>query len=360
MNNGAPKQGPNTMSYSGPSAVNPLTTESTYIPSSESTHSGRSYSPDHPGERVADSSAVAIQYVNHSNMPTSPPGYAYAEHGRSGLQGVTDVDVDEKPHLVYESMAEFQHQARQRMQMNMKTNMESGDKYASVPNKANRSFGSRAMCCMIRLIWNLFLLILVLGAFSLSVYNFVSNTTVKTETTAPTIEPGQLTGAGGGDDVSARIEQLNATVMELEAMLNELSATHQQRYLEVNNTILAAIESVQSVSPTNELDLTFGCVDNVAECLINHEHAGTPPSSATCETSSLPVSVDGMSNVNIYCNVDNTVGEANPLVATLNINNGAITCICNIVATAIPTGDPSCKLHVRRCPNTIRLNTTMQ
>ena len=103
-------------SYSAPTAATNPMMESPYIPTSESAHSGRSSSPEHPGERVGDSNihptsnSLAMQYVNHANMTTT--GYAYAEHGR--LHGVTDVDVDEKPHLVYESMTEVQHQARQR------------------------------------------------------------------------------------------------------------------------------------------------------------------------------------------------------------------------------------------------------
>ena len=342
---------------SGPAAVNPMM-ESPYIPSSESAHSGRSSSPEHPGERVADSNvhltSMAMQYVNHANMNTT--GYAYAEHGR--LHGVTDVDVDEKPHLVYESMTEVQHQARQRM-MNgghVKPNVEAGgDKYAGVPNagaKRNKVRGTTYQ--IVKVIWNLFLAVLAVGAFGLSVYNFLNKDTVFVENlTNPTSQPSQA----GGENVSpALFEELNNTVNNLKEMLNMVSSVHETRYSELNTTIFTAIESVQSVSASNELDLTFGCVEREAECVVSRQ--GNSPQFAFCETDTEDLTVEGFTNVNIYCSVDNAIQETNPITSTLNIYAGQITCLCNVLDYSTSSLMPTCRLHVRRCPNTIQLNTT--
>ena len=345
------------MSYSGPSAVNPII-ESPYVPSSESTHSGHSSSPDHPGERIGDSS-MPMQYVNHANMNTT--GYAYAEHSR--LHGISDVDVDEKPHLVYESMAEVQHQARQRMMNggNLTTvNVETGDQFAGIPNdKANRSNCNSATYTTVKVIWNIFLFIVAVGAFSLSVYNFLNDSQVtvvvnEDNNNMVTEPPSQSQFTGNGIS-NIQFEELNNTVSDLKAMLSQLSATHESRYSALNSTIFTAIESVQSVSASNELDLSFGCVDTSSECLLIQD--STAPF-ISCETSEEPLEVDGFSNVNVYCSVDNTVQEANPVVASLNIYGGQISCLCNVLNYATSTRTPTCRLNIRRCPKTIRLNTT--
>ena len=134
--------------------------------------------------------------------------------------------------------------------------------------------------------------------------------------------------------------------------LNEI-ITHLQQQVSDCNT--------SSFYERLSVDNTLGCVEFTAECVIDHTNAGSAtPSFATCETSLIPVSENGMSNVNVYCYVDNAITETNPLVATLNIYDNAITCICSIVAISQPSGSPVCKLHVRRCPNSsiIRVNST--
>ena len=357
------------MSFSGPnvpaSAINPMI-ESPYIPSTESTVSGRSSSPEHPGERVADSSmpqhtSLAMQYVNHANMPTS--GYAYTEHR---LHGVTDVDVDEKPHLVYETMTDLQN-ARQRVVINgghpgLASNYVDGEKFAGIPNKPAKQRGARATMCLIKVIWNIFLLIVVVGAFSLSVYNFLSNNSISTapSTEASTELPVPVTDSitGEKEDMAVSFAEYNRTVTELRAELERLSSQHESRYQQLNNTIFSAVESVSTVSPGNQLDLTAGCLSEVSTCPIDHNNAGTPPTSLTCETPERTLEEDGFRNVNIYCSIDNSVGEVNPITSTLNIFNGKVSCLCSLVVLTAPTGSPLCQLTVQRCPETIGLNTT--
>ena len=354
------------MSYSGPnvpaSAVNPMI-ESPYIPSTESTVSGRSSSPEHPGERVADSSmpqhtSLAMQYVNHANV--SSTGYAYTEHR---LHGVTDVDVDEKPHLVYETMTDLQT-ARQRMGPGMNGGPPGfasnhvdghGHNYAGIPNNSVKQRNSTCAICLIKVIWNLFLFIVVVGAFSLSVYNFLNNNSTSTTVVTPSAEPPSENFVGIQEGAGVSSTELNNSLADLR---EELESQFERRYRELNNTIYAVVNSVSPVSSNNELDLTTGCVQTEATCVINHLNVGTPPASALCETDTNDVDMPGFRNVNMFCNIDNSAGETNPVTSTLNIFNGEVSCLCNLIALTRPTASPECRLTIQRCPDRISLNTT--
>ena len=126
-------------------------------------------------------------------------------------------------------------------------------------------------------------------------------------------------------------------------------------YNELNATISTAIESVHSVSVSSELDRTFGCVETTPECIMTRQ--GTTQF-ASCETSTEDVAVEGFTNVNIYCSVDNAVLETNPIMSTLNIYGGQMSCLCYVLDYSTSTLTPVCRLHIRRCPNTIQLNGT--
>ena len=154
------------------------------------------------------------------------------------------------------------------------------------------------------------------------------------------------------------VQELNRSVFELKAALEHSSITHERCYRQLNNTIYTVVDSVRTVSPTNELDLTAGCTQIQAACVINQNNVGTPPASAVCETDAQDMDVPGFRNVNIYCYVDNSAGETNPVTSTLNIFNGEVSCLCSLVALVTPTASPECRLTIQRCPNTIRLNTT--
>ena len=151
------------------------------------------------------------------------------------------------------------------------------------------------------------------------------------------------------------VQELNRSMSELKAALE---LTHERRYRQLNNTIYAVVNSVSTVSPNNELDLTAGCVQTEASCVINHDNVGTPPASRVCETGTHDVDVPGFRNVNMFCNVDNSAGEVNPVTSTLNIYSGEVSCLCSLVALTTPTASPECRMTIQRCPVTIRLNTT--
>ena len=151
------------------------------------------------------------------------------------------------------------------------------------------------------------------------------------------------------------VQELNRSMSELKTALE---LTHERQYQQLNNTIYAVVNSVSTVSPNNELDLTAGCVQTETICTLNHNDVGTPPASAVCETGAYDVDVPGFRNINMFCSVDNSAAETNPVTSTLNIFNGEVSCLCSLVALVTPTASPECRLTIQRCPNTINLNIT--
>ena len=126
----------------------------------------------------------------------------------------------------------------------------------------------------------------------------------------------------------------------------------------VSIDIVSAMRSVQSVYANNELNPYMGCNETTSECTVDHTIITAMPSFVSCDTPTRPLTEPGFTNTDVYCSIDNTVGETNPIVATLDISGGQIKCVCSLVALSNPTpGTSVCKLHVRRCPDTIQLNT---
>ena len=146
--------------------------------------------------------------------------------------------------------------------------------------------------------------------------------------------------------LSSQFQQVNKTTAKLNDTLRELSVNLSDQMLTTNMV-------------RNELNLTAGCSsDIISTCVINHNNAGSPPTSLACETPEYPVEVAGMRNVNIFCSIDNSAGEVNPITSTLNIFNGEVSCLCSLVALTVPTASPLCRLTIQRCPETIGVNTT--
>ena len=190
----------------------------------------------------------------------------------------------------------------------------------------------------------------------------------------------------GNDQESNQMQIVNTVTSDVEALKNLTESqaaalkSLQDLYQGLNNKVIevqmentiqvqvlnrsvsalkAVVESGRTVSAINELDLTAGCPAPVsAQCSIQRLNVGTPPASATCETDAEPLEVEGFRNVNIYCSVNNSGGETNPVTSTLNIYNGEVSCLCNLVALTAPTANIVCTLNIQRCPETVRLNTT--
>lgn len=161
------------------------------------------------------------------------------------------------------------------------------------------------------------------------------------------------------ENTAQLIQEMNKSLSQLKAALEQSYTFYERRYQQLNSTVFSAVESVRTMTSSNELDLTAGCLsDIVSTCAINHNRAGTPPTSLTCETLEYPLEVAGIRNVNIYCSIDNGAGETNPVTSTLNIYNGAVSCLCSLVALTGPTASVECRLTIQRCPEMIRVNTT--
>ena len=138
-----------------------------------------------------------------------------------------------------------------------------------------------------------------------------------------------------------QFQQVNETTAELNDTLHELS-----------------INLSDQRSNTGMVNLSIGCTNIVSSCVLNHNNVGTSPASITCETLAHPLEAAGLRNVNIYCSIDNSVAEINPVTSTLNIYQGEVSCLCSLVALTAPTASPSCILTIQRCPDTIMFNIT--
>ena len=196
-----------------------------------------------------------------------------------------------------------------------------------------------------------------------------------------------LVAKTGNDQESNQMQIVNTATSDVEAQIKNLTESQaaalkslQDLYQELNNKVIevqientiqvqelnrsvsalkAVVESGRTESPSNELDLIAGCPALIsAQCTIQRLNVGTPPASATCETDAEPLEVEGFRNINIYCSVDNSGGETNPVTSTLNIYNGEVSCLCSLVALTASTADIVCSLNIQRCPETVRLNTT--
>ena len=182
-------------------------------------------------------------------------------------------------------------------------------------------------------------------------------------------------------------QELDETVTDLSVALNQAFITQQSHFQELNTSVSRSLLNLfgqfQQVNETTaelnntlhelsinlsgqrsntnnyELDLTAGCTATITStCVLNHNNVGSPPTSLTCETPEHPLEEAGFRNVNIYCSVDNSVGEVNPVTSTLNIFSGEVSCLCSLVALTAPTASPQCILTIQRCPDTIMFNIT--
>ena len=145
--------------------------------------------------------------------------------------------------------------------------------------------------------------------------------------------------------------ELSKAVSGLNGALNQAIDIQQIQYQQLNATVATSLMNL--FNQVNIVDLTAGCVQTEATCVINHNNVRTPPASGVCETDTRNVDVPGFRNVNMFCSIDNSAGEVNPVTSTLNIFNGEVSCLCSLIALTAPTASPECRLTIHRCPDTI-------
>ena len=237
-------------------------------------------------------------------------------------------------------------------------NVEPGNDFTKTPYSCK----SRRGQIMTIIMWNIILFALVVGALALSIYAILDKDQAVGDPCScmATADTPTDHAPSSNDDITAgQVQELNNTIIQVNELLDQVYISFENRYNALNASIIPAIQSVQNVNAINELDLYMGCQETVFECILDHTEVGTMPSSVSCDTATHPLAMAGITNTDIYCSIDNTVGETNPIVATLDISRDQMKCVCSLVAVSSPTGDAVCKLHVRGCPDTIQLNTSV-
>ena len=215
------------------------------------------------------------------------------------------------------------------------------------------------------ILWIMVVLVMILStcALALSIYASVAKT--DNDSKLKETKAGDLAALNSlkilfqalNDTVENQLpHELSEAVIGLSGALNQAIDTQQIQYQQLNATVATSLMNLfnQVIMYNNIMvDLTAGCVRTEATCVINHNNVGTPPSSALCETGPHDVDVPGFRNVNMFCSVDNSAGEVNPVTSTLNIFNGEVSCLCSLIALTAPTASPECRLTIERCPDTL-------
>ena len=166
--------------------------------------------------------------------------------------------------------------------------------------------------------------------------------------------------AGSCDECVRRSDQdvyhmsTSQALNSLQNLYHELNRTVQ----ELNTQYQLEKNYTQQKIMSGSVDLSVGCTAITSTCVLNHNNVGTPPTSLTCETPEHPLEEPGFRNVNIYCSVDNSVAEINPVTSTLNIYNGEVSCLCALVALTVPIASVACRMTIQRCPKSVMFNTT--
>ena len=149
---------------------------------------------------------------------------------------------------------------------------------------------------------------------------------------------------------SQELNSLQSLYHELNHTVHEVWGT---RYMYQN---LSMNYTMQQKIASDTVDLSTGCISIISVCVINHNNAGTPPTSLTCETPEHLLEAAGMRNVNIFCSIDNSAGEINPVTATLNIYNGEVSCLCSLIALTTSVASIECRMTIQRCPKSVMFN----
>ena len=158
-------------------------------------------------------------------------------------------------------------------------------------------------------------------------------------------------------EVDTTLESLMSNISELNSSLYSRIMEIDSQFEMFSNTVQGLLNKTTNQTLELQLDLYSGCKQHSTECVIDHTAVGIPPSSRACETATLDLEEVGYKNINIYCSIDNSGEETNPIVATLNIFGGEASCLCSIIApSTAPTFSPPCTLVIQRCPNTLHHN----
>ena len=331
---------------------------------------------DHPGEMVTDGPVKAMSWRQYENMGGTVDDFP------TETKGVSGVDYDAKMSETYVSLNEYSRRYEP------KGRTESGDL-----NKATWHCVRTVLCCFITV--TLIALIAGLGGLGIGLYHFLTVTLSDSQpsngsigaTTGPTT--GATTGATSAllNSLEAQLRASMATIDQLSTMVEELqrnlttaNANNELRIdqLDVQVSNLSDVVSEQIVNPPivsttdtsmvptfQNVSLYQNCTTTaLSSCVVQTTlRSLSIPSFGLCSTTSVPLNVDGMHNLNLYCAITESGSEQNPLLVTLDIDQtrNAVRCFCYVIVnnSDVPRASPvQCALYATRCPTNFHLNTT--
>ena len=350
--------------------------------------------PDHPGELLSDGPVQTTAWRS---------GDAYVNMGgddfKTETKGVSGVEFDTKMSETYVSLTEYSRSEPKG--------------HSDDPSKTSRCVAT-LLCFFIFV--SLVGLIAGLGGLGIALYNFlpaffpdvrpqnVSNiqpTAGSNPATASSIadlqaqlrmlqtnidqistmleglrqnvEAANTTNTNNG----ARIKQLDMRVENLSNMVEEIvnrpsrvptassqTTTTSTTAATTTTTTTGATTTTTTGNRFQEIGLYRNCTTTRrASCTIQTTLLGTIPSYSTCLTSDVPLNTTGMYNLDLYCAITQSGEEANPLVATLDVDEtrGRIRCFCYVIVNNAdnPRSSPvECALYTTRCPTNFYLNTS--
>lgn len=329
--------------------------------------------PDHPGESIIDGPVKGMSWRQYENM-----GGTVGDDFPTETKGVSGVDYDAKMSETYVSMDEYSRKC-----------VPKGRTESEDLSKATWHCVRTLLCCFI--IITLLALIAGLGGLGIGLYHFLTvslsdsqspNSSTSATTGATTTLLNSLTNLEAQLRVSmATIDRLSTMVEQLQHNLTTANANSQVRIdqLDIQVSNLSDVVSEQIANPptvstmettiaTNrfqEIALYQNCTTTtLSSCVVqNTLRSLTIPSFGLCSTTAVPLNVDGMYNLNLYCAISEPGTEQNPLLVTLDIDQtgNSVRCFCYVIVnnSDVPRSSPvQCALYATRCPTNFHLNTT--
>ena len=323
---------------------------------------------DYPGESVSGDTTVqgreyrarSIEYISTRDSGGGTViGYVSTGYRSDASHGVPDVDFDDKQ--AYESIEKFQDRRVKPDNNGAHPSTAPQPGKFEMPDYVTKKgwLSLRRCLCFFIILSIVTLLVSVVGA-AIGVYAFLS-----------VFEGGRLfgmspiegsTGAQSAD-LTVLQEQLlesNMLIDELRANLSRVNENHMNNFADLTQQLSVILNTPTTVNNTDTssvnvsegVNLYSQCVtQSFGTCMLEANNlVGIVPSFSSCETPSVALTQPGMVNMDIHCGLANRLGERNPITASLNLYDGAVSCACYLVATQTPQRDVECTLYMTRCP----------
>ena len=291
----------------------------------------------------------------------------------SAFQNIDPMDIEFDTKMAYQSLSDFQN-----------------GRCEQVNKECKQSFASIRILFCISLFISLFAFLLALGGLGLASYNFLDSDHETAELVAPQEShtdmpvPEVMELRAQLNQSLATIDVLNAIVEELSQNLTRIKeenlATIADMSLYINNisdivqellanpptpptTENTTVSTPPPATKSKELALYANCTSSrltLASCIVPMGLFTAPPSFASCDTRSVPWEVEDYYNLDLYCAVTSSNGEANPIITTLEVDeiNNLVKCSCYVTVSSsdFQRQVVDCGIFATRCPNTYYFN----